>query len=288
MESRNLWVEFASHPGVVQGGLYAANNLTQRQLLNMLNIAFSPRGGFDVSRRGSTTPLAVTDDLVEPGYYVLSSTIPGQDVTPSDERYYRRTLSLYDTGRDHTFRRDVRQRDGRCVITGLVNDAAGLDYWLGFEAAHIFPLALSMIFTSCGFSNVITDERGVNSPSNGLLLRSDIHQLWDGYDLAVNPDDDYRVYSFKVNTRRYHGSTLDNICRQPGDAHRVSDVLLRWHFEQTVLSNVRGAAEPALEFDFPPGNDMMGEIREGPLAAERMEAELFGRLYGYYQGEEAA
>ena len=44
---------------------------------------------------------------------------------------------------------------------------------------------------------------------------------------------------------------------------------------------MRGAAEPTFEFDFPPGTDMMGEIRAAPRAAERMEAELFTRLYGW-------
>ncbi|EFR03627.1 hypothetical protein MGYG_06621 [Nannizzia gypsea CBS 118893] len=285
MEDRNLWVEFASQPGVVQGGLYAANNLTKRQLINILNVAFRPSGGFDISQRGSVAPLAATDDVVEPGHYILSSTIPEQDVSASDEQYHRRTLSLSDTGRDEAFRRDVRQRDGRCVITGRVNTVASLGKWRGFEAAHIFPLALSMIFTSCGFSNVITDNRGIDSPINGLLLRSDIHQMWDGYEFAVNPDDNYRVYSFQGNAAEYHGSTLHEVCRQ--SEAKVSDALLRWHFEQAVLGNVRGAAEPAFEFDFPPGTDIMGEIREGPLAAERMETELFGRLYGYHQGEEA-
>jgi hypothetical protein len=42
------------------------------------------------------------------------------------------------------------------------------------------------------------------------------------------------------------------------------------------------AAEPDWEYDFPEG-DMMGEIREGPYAAERMELELIDRL-GYGEG----
>lgn len=35
---------------------------------------------------------------------------------------------------------------------------------------------------------------------------------------------------------------------------------------------------PAFEHDFPPGSDTVGEILGGPMAAERMEVELFGRL----------
>jgi hypothetical protein len=54
--------------------------------------------------------------------------------------------------------------------------------------------------------------------------------------------------------------------------------LLRWHFRQAVLTNMRGAGEPMFEHDFPPGSDMMGHILRGPRAAERMEFELFNRL----------
>ena len=52
------------------------------------------------------------------------------------------------------------------------------------------------------------------------------------------------------------------------------DQLLRWHFRQAVLTNMKGASEPVLECDFPPSSDMIGEIMSGPKAAERMEFEL--------------
>lgn len=41
---------------------------------------------------------------------------------------------------------------------------------------------------------------------------------------------------------------------------------------------MRGAGEPNFKIDFPPGSDMLGEIREGTKAAERMEFELFSRF----------
>jgi hypothetical protein len=59
---------------------------------------------------------------------------------------------------------------------------------------------------------------------------------------------------------------------------RPVDQLLRWHFRQSVLANMRGAGEPVFEHDFPPGSDIVGDIRNGPKAAERMEFELFNRL----------
>ncbi|CUS06624.1 unnamed protein product, partial [Tuber aestivum] len=46
--------------------------------------------------------------------------------------------------------------------------------------------------------------------------------------------------------------------------YSVSDELLRWHFRQSVLANVRGAGEPIFENDFPPGTDMMRGILAGP------------------------
>jgi len=77
----------------------------------------------------------------------------------------------------------------------------------------------------------------------------------------------------------FDGRTLDYICRDPEDPHRVSDELLRWHFRQSVLANMRGAGEPVFEHDFT-GKDMMEEIREGPCAKERFELELSARLHG--------
>ncbi|KAK9318811.1 hypothetical protein V1517DRAFT_92816 [Lipomyces orientalis] len=76
------------------------------------------------------------------------------------------------------------------------------------------------------------------------------------------------------------GRLLDPVCRNPSNENSVSDELLRWHFRQAVLAKKRGAGEPVFETDFPPGSDMVGEIRNGPDATKRMDAELFTRLGG--------
>lgn len=77
---------------------------------------------------------------------------------------------------------------------------------------------------------------------------------------------------------RIGGKALDPICRNPDDPHRVSDELLRWHFRQSVLANVRGLGEPIFEHDFPAGSDIMGEIMQEPYAEERLELEFERRL----------
>lgn len=73
------------------------------------------------------------------------------------------------------------------------------------------------------------------------------------------------------------------MCRDPNNPNRVADELLRWHFRQSVLANMKGAGEPIFEHDFPPGTDVVGEILKGPLPAQRMELELFSRLQGVSQ-----
>jgi hypothetical protein len=81
---------------------------------------------------------------------------------------------------------------------------------------------------------------------------------------------------FGIDMLGVDGRSLDPVCRNPADPHRVSDKLLRWHFRQSVLANMRGASEPVFEHDFA-GKDMMAEIRERPCAKERFELELEAR-----------
>ncbi len=88
--------------------------------------------------------------------------------------------------------------------------------------------------------------------------------------------DDYKVVFFGEDGANVAGRHLDQ--RFLNDPERPVIHLLRWHFRQAVLANMRGAGEPIFEHDFPPGSDILGEIRDGPMGAKRMEFELFGRL----------
>lgn len=63
---------------------------------------------------------------------------------------------------------------------------------VGFEAAHIFPLAYLGHWNDNDFSRWIDDPSPIGGPmnsiQNGLLLRTDIHQLFDNYFFSINPD----------------------------------------------------------------------------------------------------
>ena len=83
-------------------------------------------------------------------------------------------------------------RDRRCVISGKKAVGAYRDNWTGFEAAHIFPIAYESHWIEDGYSRWITNrpESGgdMNSPQNGMLLNFGIYQLFDCYNLSINPD----------------------------------------------------------------------------------------------------
>ena len=94
------------------------------------------------------------------------------------------------------------------------------------------------------------------------------------YELIIPGQLKYRCV--RRNSKGIAGTHLDQQFLDKPD--RPVDQLLRWHFRQAVLANMRGAGEPMFEPDFPPGSDMAGEVRNGPKAAERMGFELFSRL----------
>ncbi|KAK9329165.1 hypothetical protein V1520DRAFT_311546 [Lipomyces starkeyi] len=161
---------------------------------------------------------------------------------------------------------------GKCVITGVVYTGVRVDDWTGFEAAHIFPL--SSYWLQSGFSRWITnreDERatGINLCQNGLLMQCSMHQKFDGCHFSVNPDDGYKITCFDTDPFSIDGRILDPICRDPNSADSARNELLRWHFRQAVLANMRGAGEPSFEMDFPPESDMMGEILSGPRSRQK-------------------
>lgn len=171
----------------------------------------------------------------------------------------------------------------------------------GFQAAHIFPLAHMHHWSTNDYDRWITIQPKtggpINSVQNGMLLLAHMRIRFDSYLLSINPDvslllmicksskaknefkDNYKIVCFKQDAFGVAGKHLDR--RFIDDPRRPVDQLLRWHFRQAVLANMRGAGEPIFECDFPPGSDKMGAIMSSPWAAQWMEFELFDRLATY-------
>ncbi|KAK9349775.1 hypothetical protein V1523DRAFT_371737 [Lipomyces doorenjongii] len=284
-KGRNVHLYVFSEPDKPIGGLKLNPSVTERNFLYMLRILIVASGPYRVTLRSSGDDVMPTEDALKPGHYDIRPYSRRDKIAMSDEPCITRILSRTITGRDEFFRARVRARDGKCVITGTVNINAPDDIWRGFEAAHIFPLSSEDYWVQKGHSQWITNrvsecDTGINSSQNGLLMLSNIHQSFDGFDFSINPDDGYKIICFDKDVFNIDGRELDSICRESNGEECVRDGLLRWHFHQAVLANMRRAGEPVFEMDFPPGSDMVGEILSSPQANKRMEAELFSRLNG--------
>ena len=115
-------------------------------------------------------------------------------MTITDEVPLTRALSVTSRTRVESFRDAVRDRDRRCVITGVEARLAQFANWRGFEAAHIFPLAYEQCWNQCNYGRCVTvppanaSDGSINSVQNGILLLREMRACFDSYDLSINPD----------------------------------------------------------------------------------------------------
>ncbi|KAG9232165.1 HNH endonuclease-domain-containing protein [Amylocarpus encephaloides] len=260
---RNVHIYDAKDRATVLGDLILTNGVTNTNFYSMVEIIILFTSDFELRDEGDTK-IDRNDDPFQPGILYQCYRI---------EPWLVRTISHDTRTRVKSFCDAIRSRDRRCVISGKRAVGAYRDDWTGFEAAHIFPLAYESYWREYSYDRWITirQELGgtINSVQNGMLLNSAIHQLFDSYNLSINSD----VWIIYVCLA---GKYLDQEFLD--DPQRPVHQLLRWHFRQAVLANMRGAGEPRFEHDFPPGSDIVGDILYGPKSVERMEFELFNRL----------
>ncbi|KAG0634179.1 hypothetical protein HOY80DRAFT_987738 [Tuber brumale] len=283
---RNVSFYDATNPDEVLGGLVQNGSITEANFLDMLGILLvvgvSP---IRVQERMSSHIVSRTEVPLQVGVYDIYCEA---SIQVSDEPWVHRLISHEITSSEDSFRNDIRNRDRKCVISGISIPEifTQSNNWTAFEATHIFPPERSSLWIQYDYGRWIagkdgtTESSNINSPRNRLLLGLNVQQMFHQYLISVNADDGYKVVVFDPDLFSYDGKTLDPVCRNLADPHSVSDELLRCHFRQSVLANVRGAGEPIFEHDFPPGTDIMGEILAGPYARERFELEIAARLEG--------
>lgn len=172
----------------VLGGLVLTAGFTNSNFHSMISIALVILGNYFLQNDNGETLPRDTQPLLPGNYFIVADGI----VDVNDEIVLTRTISRGTGTRIQEFRESVRERDRRCVITGLENVTAKYGLWEGFQAAHIFPLAYEQYWEEHNFGRWITlpPTKGgkINSVQNGLLLRSDIHQHFDSLRFSINPD----------------------------------------------------------------------------------------------------
>ncbi|PUU76588.1 hypothetical protein B9Z19DRAFT_1129576 [Tuber borchii] len=196
---------------------------------------------FDLHRRSEQLVPRDNEPLQEGTYY---TSMMGT-VTISDELVVT-SMEAIDTGRRCRFFPDaVRQRDRGCAITGTVAELGHHGVWWSFEAAHIYPLAYQGHWDEKNYDRWVKilpangSDTKLNSIQNGILLRRDIHSHFDAYDVSINLDDHYGITCFSpallglnIAGRHLDQTFLDK-------KNRPTDQILRWHFRQAVLVNMR-------------------------------------------------
>ncbi|PWN88803.1 hypothetical protein FA10DRAFT_268942 [Acaromyces ingoldii] len=204
--------------------------------------------------------------------------------------YHRRTISLNSSSpsssKSITFADRIRARDRKCLITGLTTIHRS---WTRLHAAHIFARAHLDRWRTLGFDDLVDDtgrqlgDAKIDSVQSGLLLRADLHAAFNAHEFAVDVDNDYAIFDFTAAGGE-HGGRLDLDHLEPGSSERPLDALLRDHFWQAVLANVRGAPEvhdeePDDDWTNPDtlrmDNDALHRTETGRL---RLELELGSRL----------
>jgi len=200
---RNVHLYDAKDRGTVLGGLILTSGVTKSNFYSMVEILLLFQSSFTIGHENSATLVRNEEPLAPGKYYVVGKPLDlilGGAVglwstgsfTVNNEPCLTRTISLSTGSRLQSFRDEIRKRDGRCVITGKIALGAYRNHWKGFEAAHIFPLAYEGHWVQHNFARWITipaaNGETINSKQNGLLLRADIHGLFDSYDISINPD----------------------------------------------------------------------------------------------------
>ncbi|KAG0123251.1 hypothetical protein HOY82DRAFT_575160 [Tuber indicum] len=264
----------------ILGGLWVSEGITNANLYSMLEIFCFCTDTF-VLHDELEQLLARDSEQLRPGNYYI---VTNGSIRITDRVALTRTPSFASGPRVASFLDAVRERDRGCVITGRPARLAHLGKWGCFEAAHIFPLGYEQYWNENGYGRLISippkcdSDGSINSVQNGLTLAGDMHHYFASYDIAINPDDNYKIVSFTPELSDY-GVAGHHLSQTFIDNPlRPLDELLRWHFQQAVLVNMKGAGEPCFETEFPPGSDIMCEIMRGSNASERMQFELFSRF----------
>ncbi|RAK95981.1 HNH endonuclease signature motif containing protein [Aspergillus ibericus CBS 121593] len=235
---------------------------------------------------------------IRPGKYAVLGRYYPLDVWVTDERLIRRVLtpqppsSQLRANQAH-FRDSLRRRDGTCAISG--HGGVPEEPWLGINAAHIYPVSQLDSWNWNGYSRWVIDTTDPSliapnrlfSPENGRLLDSSIHILFNYFKLAVSPEVRPGIFTISLSIMQANLPSSMDIAdprtRPARDRNRaVSDDLLRWHFHQAILTNMKGTDEDPWDLDYA-GGDPMDIILAHEEAADIMAAELATRLGAYME-----
>ena len=87
-----------------------------------------------------------------------------------------RLVTFSESGREDAFRDGIRDRDRKCVFSGVENRLDSHGIWVGFEAAHSFPVQSESYWNANHYERFVTDMDNttgvskVHSCQKGFLM----------------------------------------------------------------------------------------------------------------------
>ncbi|KAG0134054.1 hypothetical protein HOY82DRAFT_638865 [Tuber indicum] len=223
------------------GGLWAGSTFTNDNLYSMVEILCFFTDTFDIHDEGGQLVGRDGGQLRAGNYFIVTC---GSITVDTDVPLIR--LPTVQSGpRVDSFRTSVQAQDRGCAITGIQAELAHLGNWRGFHTCHICPLVYEQQWNEFGYGSWITVppakewHGSINSVQNGILLLSHIHTFFDTYEIAINPNDNYKFVCVSPDMRHHNiaGRSLDQTFLD--NPLRPPDQLLNWHFRQAVLINMK-------------------------------------------------
>ena len=179
---RNVHIYDSMDPNTVLGGLTITKGITNTNFYSMVGIIFVFSTDYTLRRGHKSGPIIKKDDrpLQVGNYFIITAGSYAMNMEP----WLIRSDSLPARPPTAEFMNAVRNRDRGCIISGrrLNNMQLERGYWGGFQVAPIFPLAYEEYWAAQN------PPVSIDSPQNGILLRSDIRSHFESYTVAINPD----------------------------------------------------------------------------------------------------
>lgn len=208
MSARCLWRDVHVYDAATQnylGGVCQAASITCTTFNRMLHILLVTTDDFSIRQKSTGNIVTPSKDLIIPKIMRLSVRVKFSYMSPTfpltfhldaigvtEEPWYFPSFSS--PGYKSDFRDGVSERDGKCMITGGGDLLAKSRIWAQLRAAHVFPLECEDLWDKLGYSKWVTNMDGstgvskINSIQNGLLMRRDLHSLFNQYLFSINPD----------------------------------------------------------------------------------------------------
>ncbi|KAG0136486.1 hypothetical protein HOY82DRAFT_624865 [Tuber indicum] len=186
----------ATKPDEVLGGFVQNGSRTESSFLDIIGIVVFTWFPIRVQERVSGPIVSRTDILLK------------KEFSEEDFVVHMTTHSI--TGRNERFRREVRDRDQKCGVPGLINPEGQIQagIWSDFQAAHIFPLQHESLWDELGYGRWVTGIEDTPGRSK------------------INSYENYKIAVFDLNIRRLDGRILDTVCRNEDDPHHVPNEIL--------------------------------------------------------------